>query len=477
MPSMYRKHGRDGCRGCIYGRDSGGVLRQSQNTFSGRQSGDLSQINTEMKTLILQTGGLATRQLCNPLRQSRILTAIAASNLIVTTQLFSDEPITTEIRTKDVRPVSESRTRSAITGFVIAVQSVLFLAHWFVYWTWTAFQATDPVAATTLKAALAVLSSAFVASTLLAFRYYNAAVRTFYRIAATWLGFFNFFFWAAGLSWLILGAARLSGSQLSRPIIAEVIFGAAALVGIYGIVNAKWVRVRNVTVKLPNLPRSWRGRTAALISDLHLGHVNGAAFARRVVAKTQGLDPNIVFIAGDLFDGSKVNAHEVVQPLAKLSAEYGTYFVTGNHEEFSDPRKFTDAVTASGIQMLDNEKVVVDGLQIVGVNHSDSTEPARFRSVLAEANIDQDRASVLLSHSPHALSVVEEAGVSLQLSGHTHGGQITPFTWLTHRIFGNFTYGLARFGSLMVYTSSGVGTWGPPMRVGTRPEIVLIRFE
>jgi predicted MPP superfamily phosphohydrolase len=91
--------------------------------------------------------------------------------------------------------------------------------------------------------------------------------------------------------------------------------------------------------------------------------------------------------------------------------------------------------------------------------------------------VDRNRASVLLSHAPHELAIAEKAGISLQLSGHTHGGQIFPFTWFTERIFGKYTYGLERFGDLMVYTSSGAGTWGPPMRVGTRPEIVLIQFE
>jgi predicted MPP superfamily phosphohydrolase len=82
----------------------------------------------------------------------------------------------------------------------------------------------------------------------------------------------------------------------------------------------------------------------------------------------------------------------------------------------------------------------------------------------------------LLSQSPRALSIAEDAGISLQLSGHTHRGQIFPFTWFTKRIFGDYTYGLKRFGELMVYTSSGAGTWGPPLRVGTQPEIVLIQF-
>jgi predicted MPP superfamily phosphohydrolase len=111
------------------------------------------------------------------------------------------------------------------------------------------------------------------------------------------------------------------------------------------------------------------------------------------------------------------------------------------------------------------------------VHDSNSANADRFRSILNGADLDRNRASILLSHVPRQLSIAEEAGVSLQLSGHTHGGQIFPFTWFTGRIFGDYTYGLQRFGELMVYTSSGAGTWGPPMRIGTNPEIVLIEFE
>jgi predicted MPP superfamily phosphohydrolase len=367
--------------------------------------------------------------------------------------------------------------RVGIAGFVIVFQSVLFLAHWFVYWTWAAFRTTDPVTAMMLKAALGTLSSTFVVANLLAFRYYNALVRMFYRIAATWLGLFNFLFLAAGASWLVLLGVRLSGVPLGQPVIAGLLFSLAALAGLYGLLNARLVRVTEITVNLPNLPRSWRGRTAALVSDVHLGHINGAAFLRRVVAKIEQRNPDIIFITGDVFDGTTVNTEEIVSPLKQLSVRYGAYFVTGNHEEFSDPMKYIEAIKGAGVGVLDNQKIVLDGLQIVGVNDGDSAKPARFRSILAQADIDQNQASILLSHSPHALSVVEKAGVSLQLSGHTHGGQVFPFTWFARRIFGKHTYGLSRFGQLMIYTSSGAGTWGPPMRVGTCPEIVLIRFE
>jgi hypothetical protein len=113
----------------------------------------------------------------------------------------------------------------------------------------------------------------------------------------------------------------------------------------------------------------------------------------------------------------------------------------------------------------------------VGVSDGDSGYPIRLRATLESLHLVPGQASILLNHVPSRLSIVEQAGISLQLSGHTHGGQLFPFTWFTRYAFGRFIYGLQRFGSLQVYTSSGAGTWGPPMRVGTHSEIALLTFE
>ena len=367
--------------------------------------------------------------------------------------------------------------RARIAVFVGIVQSILLLAHWFIYDTWATFRAVpDAAGFTALQLTLAVLSFSFVAASLLAFRFFNPVVRMFYKIAAVWLGMVNFLFLAACLCWAIYLAAPLVGLHPERSVLAGAIFGLAMLASLYGILNARFTRVRRVTLKLPDLPASWRGRVAALVSDVHLGHVNGVEFMRRIVARLTRLKPDVVFLTGDLYDGTKVNAAEMAAPWKDISPTWGAYFITGNHEEFSDPSGYLDAVRRSGMRVLQNEKVVVDGLQIVGVHFHESTDADRFRSVLKKAAIERERASILLSHAPHALSIAAEAGISMQLSGHTHGGQIFPFTWFTQRIFGAYTYGLQRFGKMLVYTTTGAGTWGPPMRVGTHPEIVLIEF-
>lgn len=329
-----------------------------------------------------------------------------------------------------------------------------------------------------MKIVLALLSVSFVLASLLAWRSSHVLVRILYTISAIWLGTSSFCFLAACACWTIYGGARLVGLYPDRRELVVVLLALALLTSFYGIVNAAWTRVRRVSVTLPNLPESWRGRVAALVTDTHLGHVRGSGFMRRIVTTLTRLRPDIVFIAGDMYDGTVARVRELASPWALLAAPMGAFFVLGNHEEFTDSTKYLDAVENSGVRVLNNEKVTVDGcLQIVGVHYRDSTNDDHFRSVLRHADVDRDRASILLTHAPDRLKIAEEEGFSLQLSGHTHGGQFFPFTWITSRIYGKFVYGLQRLGNLLVYVSYGAGTWGPPLRLGTTPEIVLIQFD
>jgi hypothetical protein len=365
---------------------------------------------------------------------------------------------------------------------IAIIESIFLLVHWFLYCTWVAFcSQLYPAADMALRAALLVLAFSFVVAALLSFYFSNWLVRAIYRVAAVWMAFLNFLFLGACSSWLVWWALELSridhDAARHRPLIAWFFIILALVVGIYGMFNARLVRIRRVSVRLPNLPSTWRGRTALVASDLHLGHVNGAGFSRRIAAFITQLKPDIVFLPGDFFDGTKANPDRLAAPFKQISPPLGIYFATGNHDEFGDTTHFLAALSGTGIRVLSNEKVIVDGLQIIGVPYHDTTLPMRLRATLEALRIDRHSASILLNHVPNRLPIVEEAGVSLQLSGHTHGGQFIPFTWLTQRVFGKFTYGLNSFGALQVYTSHGAGTWGPPMRVGTRPEVVLLTFE
>ena len=368
--------------------------------------------------------------------------------------------------------------RRRIATFVIIAQLILFLAHGFIYWTWLSFLGpSDPLAGGSAKIALAFLSISFVAASLIGFRYSNFLIRVFYTVAAVWMGLLNYLILAAFLSWVSYGLTAIFHLQIERRNIALLLFGLAVCTCVYALVNARWTRVRRISVKLPNLPNSWRGRVAALVGDTHLGHVRGRGFSRRIVGMLNRLKPDVVFITGDLYDGTAVDLDRVTQPWTNLAAPLGAYFVEGNHEEFSDSRKYLDAVRKCGIRVLSNEKTSVDGLDLIGVPYRTVVRPAELLSALRELVTDRNRASILLAHAPDHVEIAEEAGVSLQLSGHTHRGQFFPWTWVTARIYGQFVYGLSRSGNLWVYTTSGAGTWGPPVRLGAPPEIVLIHFD
>ncbi|HEY6442867.1 MAG TPA: metallophosphoesterase [Candidatus Acidoferrales bacterium] len=367
--------------------------------------------------------------------------------------------------------------RSRFFAFILVFQSLLILLHWFVCQTWIYFQQiTDSHTIFVLRLVLLLLSLTFVAASLLAWRSFAWPLRLFYKISAVWLGAFSFFVLAACFTWIAYVVA-LVAEHVEKPVLADAVFGLALLAAVAGIVNANLVRVTRLTLNLPGLPETWRGRAAALVSDTHLGHVHDVPFMREIVRKLNQLRPDVVFITGDMYDGTTGPLDRLAEPWKELTAPHGAYFITGNHEGFTDRRKYLDAVARSGVHVLNNEKIEIEGLQLVGVHDRESNDPARFASILESAPIDPARASILLMHAPHHLHVSEAAGISLQLSGHTHGGQFWPFTWITHRIYGAYVHGLNRFGKMLVFTTWGAGTWGPPLRLGTNPEIVLIRFE
>jgi len=370
--------------------------------------------------------------------------------------------------------------RTRFLTFVAVVQAILLLSHGFVYETWLAFdpgpgspQAVIPH----FGLVFLFLAVWFVAASLLAWRFHQWPVRIFYSGAAVWLAFFNFFFLAACVCWVVYGLAGALHWSVSRDYIAWVTFGLALVAGIYGLLNAAVVRVRRVAVKLPNLPNSWRGRTAAVVTDVHLGHVRGPRFARWIIDKVSRLKPDLVLLAGDYYDGTAADVRRLAEPLAALAPPFGSYFISGNHEQFGDDSKYLESVADFGVRALKCEKVVIDGLQLIGVDFRNAARAERLRAALDGARIDRNAASILLTHAPDHVDVAAEAGIGLQVNGHTHGGQFFPWTIFTRRIYGPFVHGLWRLGNMQVLTSYGVGTWGPPIRVGTHLEIVLLTFE
>jgi predicted MPP superfamily phosphohydrolase len=316
----------------------------------------------------------------------------------------------------------------------------------------------------------------FVLVSVLTFFSNNLFTQISYTAVAIWLGFAFYLFLASlvvDLTSLILQIFHINISLNNFNIFCIFL---AVLVSIYGVFHARKILVKNIEVKLPNLPAEWQGRKVIFISDIHLGAVNGQSFSKKIVDKINKINPDIIFIGGDLYDGVKVDEAAVVEPFKFLRPKFGTYFVTGNHEEFRDDKHFLDAIKNAGMNVLNNEMVVVDGLQLVGVDDRDSTNAEKFKDILANLNIEKNKPSILLKHQPLQLQIAADAGILMQISGHTHKAQVFPLNIFTKLIFKGYDYGLHYFEKMAVFTSSGIGTWGPPLRVGSDSEIVVFTF-
>jgi predicted MPP superfamily phosphohydrolase len=361
--------------------------------------------------------------------------------------------------------------------FISIIQSILFLGHWFFYRTLVRFFGPfSPSMLLTLKVGLGLLSVSLVLTSLITFRYDHFLARFFYTTASSWLGILYLFILAATLTWISYGLSKGFQLPLNHKLLMEILMGMALLASLYGFINSGMIRITRMSLSLPGLPGHWKGKTAVWVSDTHLGHVRNYGFASKTAKLVEGLSPDVLFIGGDLYDGTAVDLDHVIEPFSRISAPYGTFFITGNHEEFGDNTPYLQAVRRAGIRVLLNERVDLDGLQIIGVDYRDSRNKERLKTILQKAGIDRHKPSILLTHAPLHLEVAEEEGISLLLSGHTHHGQVFLFRWITSLVYDGYDYGLKWYKNLLVYTSSGAGTWGPPMRLDTKPEILAIKF-
>lgn len=359
--------------------------------------------------------------------------------------------------------------------FLVVFVAFLFVANLVVFEALASiFFLTTSTSLWVLGVSLGMLSVSFLLTTLFGMQFYNTGTRVAYTLSSIWIGFFTYLF----LAMVLYGALVVSPFPWAREGGIVMVF-LALLLSVYGVLHARKIVTRQIEVVLPNLPEAWRGRSAIWISDVHLGQIYGAASARRIVDEVNRLPHDVIFIGGDLYDGTGApDLAELTAPLQYFSGHLGIYFVTGNHEEFgAGGGAFLAAVRAAHIRPLIDEMVEIDGLQIIGVDYQQSAQKEHFRATLARLAIDPHKPSLLLKHEPKDIDVAEAAGISFQLSGHTHRGQMWPFGSIADLIYKGFAYGLKRSGAMQVYTSSGVGTWGPPMRVGTDCEIVRITFR
>ena len=349
--------------------------------------------------------------------------------------------------------------------------------------------------ARSLAALLAVLAVGVVAVPVLARLLQTEAMRPLIWAALLWMGVGFLTVAMLGIAdlgrLLFAGAARLAAFFGDRPLapldperrvfLARAFAGGAgamaAGLSVLGIKSAlAAVKVREVPVRLKNLPAHLAGTKLVQISDVHIGPLLRKEWLEGVVERIRALAPDLVAITGDLVDGSVRELEEHVAPLAAIPSRLGTFFVTGNHEYYSGAEAWLRHLPKLGIRPLQNERVrVCEGLEIAGINDLSARGRDGHAPDLDKALAGRDTscALVLLAHQPRQFGEAARKGVDLTLSGHTHGGQIWPFSWLV-ALTQPFLAGLHRRGDSQLYVSRGTGFWGPPLRVFAPAEITLL---
>jgi len=235
--------------------------------------------------------------------------------------------------------------------------------------------------------------------------------------------------------------------------------------------------LKHVPIRLRKLPASMEGFKIALVSDIHLGPLLGRSHTEQIVRIINSTDADLVAVVGDLVDGSVAELGHAAEPLQDLRAKHGSFFVTGNHEYFSGVEQWIEEVTSFGLTVLRNQRVEIDGLDLAGVNDATgggAGDPPDYAKALDGR--DAARPVVLLAHQPVQAHEAAKHGVDLQLSGHTHGGQMVPFNLIV-RLQQPIIAGLGTIDGTQVYVTRGAGFWGPPVRFGAPPDISLVELH
>jgi predicted MPP superfamily phosphohydrolase len=256
----------------------------------------------------------------------------------------------------------------------------------------------------------------------------------------------------------------------------------AAALGVTSLyVGLREVAIKNVRVPIAKLPKNISGYKIAQLTDVHVGPTIGKTFIDDLVAKVNALNPDLVAITGDLVDGSVADLGAFVAALSKFAAKDGVFFVTGNHEYYSGVDEWIAHLKQLGIRVLRNERVAIggdSGFDLAGVDDASAKNYGHGHAMNVPGALqgrDESRAVVLLAHQPKAIFDAKAGNVDLQLSGHTHGGQLFPWNFFV-KLDQPYVQGLFDHDGTQIYVSPGTGYWGPPMRLGTRAEITLVEL-
>lgn len=321
-----------------------------------------------------------------------------------------------------------------------------------------------------LAALLFVLSLSFIVAFVWLHTRSHGLVSWFYYGSALWLGILVNLLLIFGAALLVVTFLKLFSLKIDLKFLGVCLLALTALYTLYGLHQATQLKKTFLTIPIKNAPKDWQGKKIAQVSDTHLGIINGEDLARKIVGLINEQKVDVVFLTGDILDGSGDNLFKLIAPFEGIKAPI--FYITGNHETYLGIDKVVKAIEKTKIKLLRDEIVDLEGVQVVGVDYPPRGQRKNLKPILEK--IDPTKPSILLWHQPSHVDLATQYHISLQLSGHTHNGQMWPLKIFTRLIFKEYDHGLHQIGEYFIYTTSGAGTWGPPLRIGSTPEIAFI---
>ncbi len=350
--------------------------------------------------------------------------------------------------------------------FRLAISSIMYL-FWFLVLNYLVFigvSFTFNIPMNDLYIAIVILAILNPITNILTGFYSNSIIRGIFALSASWLGISVFIL-------ILFGVYLIIGMFLPIPveIAGKVIFVLAFIVGIYAVWNSTRMKIEELNISLNGIDNDIR---AVQISDVHIGPVRNKKFVKELVDQILNLDPEIVFITGDLFDGAAKLPEDIIKDFERIKVP--VLFIMGNHDFYQGIEDVQRYLETANIKIINNDLYEFKDLQVLGVPFS--WKNGHLKEKLQNIELNKEKHSILLYHLPREFETTKEAGIDLQLSGHTHAGQFYPMNLFVKIMF-PYLRGLYEKQGSFLYVSQGTGTLGPPMRLGSHCEITLINLK
>lgn len=322
-----------------------------------------------------------------------------------------------------------------------------------------------------------ILPVLFIISMIYGYKNYSSFNSAINTVSSIWLGLVFYIFISSLIIFILIMVNHYFGLNIPIRNITYILIVLTISILIYGIINASKPKIVTWEISSSQLSKDWYNKKIILISDIHLGNIRTDKFLRKIINSISKEKPDLVVISGDLIDGPSIPYSKWLSEFSKISPEYGILYVEGNHEKYNQEYDKFKSQIPSYIENITNKKIIKNNTQFIGLDYKENNNKEDIYDQLDILNYEPSKSSIILMHDPKDTKKLAEKNVSLVLSGHTHSGQFFPFTIAVNKLYKTYSHNISYTKNTASVTSSGVGTSIIPIRIGTKPEIVILNIK